>query len=383
MNNKLYIAAAGSGKTSLLVDQAISMSNESVLITTFTESNALEIQNKIIKKIGYVPKNISITTWFTFLLKHFVRPYQDALDAKLFDKNIGFILVNEKSGKKLDSDGNPILSNGNPMYWGNDNVERCYLTKTDKLFSDKISKFSVEANKASNGNVINRVSRIFKNIFVDEVQDLVGYDLDILKLLFSSPSNIILVGDPRQVTYTTHFSTKHKKYGCGNIKDFINNELGKRLSCDIDETTLSMSHRNPNSICLYSSRLFPKYPQTKPCSCTDCRKNISHEGVYVISKAYAESYLKTYKPTQLRWSNLTNINSNFPALNFGESKGLTLERVLIYPTKPMIAWIKDQSKDMTDEARAKLYVAITRAKFSAAIIIDDYDFQGTNGIVQI
>ena len=47
-NNKLIIAAAGSGKTTFLVNQALAVNSETVLITTFTEANEQEIRNRII-----------------------------------------------------------------------------------------------------------------------------------------------------------------------------------------------------------------------------------------------------------------------------------------------------------------------------------------------
>ena len=48
MNNKLYIAAAGSGKTTFLVKSALEkVSTETVIILTYTEANESEIRNKI------------------------------------------------------------------------------------------------------------------------------------------------------------------------------------------------------------------------------------------------------------------------------------------------------------------------------------------------
>jgi superfamily I DNA/RNA helicase len=68
-DNSLIIAAAGSGKTTYLVDIALKKPNESILITTYTESNEQEIKRKFISEVGAVPPNVTITTWFSFLLK--------------------------------------------------------------------------------------------------------------------------------------------------------------------------------------------------------------------------------------------------------------------------------------------------------------------------
>jgi len=47
---------------------------------------------------------------------------------------------------------------------------------------------------------------------------------------------------------------------------------------------------------------------------------------------------------------------------------ITFDRVLIYPTKPILAWIKDPNSKIEDRSRARLYVAITRAKYSVAFV---------------
>jgi ATP-dependent exoDNAse (exonuclease V) beta subunit len=48
VNNKLIIAAAGSGKTTYLIDEAIKNREKKVLITTYTQANEAEIKKKII-----------------------------------------------------------------------------------------------------------------------------------------------------------------------------------------------------------------------------------------------------------------------------------------------------------------------------------------------
>ena len=51
--SKLYIAAAGAGKTTFLVDSAFHQSSSidnKILITTFTDDNTLEIQRKFYSK---------------------------------------------------------------------------------------------------------------------------------------------------------------------------------------------------------------------------------------------------------------------------------------------------------------------------------------------
>ena len=211
--NKLIIAAAGAGKTTYLVEEAYRRS-ENVLITTFTQENEAEIRQKFVQKYGSVPSHVTIQTWFSFLLQH--------CRQELFEKQInGILLVNEQSGVKYrrkDAQKIPVLYNEDTEF------EKCFFNKDMKLFTDKLARFVVRANKNSNGNVIDRLSRIYPVIFIDEVQDLAGYDLEILKLLFHSRSTVFCVGDPRQVTYYTHWERMNKPYRNGMIKKHVKND---------------------------------------------------------------------------------------------------------------------------------------------------------------
>jgi len=74
----------------------------------------------------------------------------------------------------------------NPVYYAEDKeFEKHYFSNQLKIYSDKLSKFVFRCNEKTKGNVIDRISRIYPYIFIDEVQDLAGYDLELLKLLFT------------------------------------------------------------------------------------------------------------------------------------------------------------------------------------------------------
>lgn len=365
-NNRLIIAAAGSGKTTFLVNEALKTSS-TVLITTYTQANEAEIRKKFIEINGCVPSNVTIQTWFSTLLQHGVRPYQGGV----FDEPIkGMILVNEPSALRFKT------KSGKKVYFGeSDNFKKHYFNNESKIYSDKISKFVIRCNEKNHGAVIERLSRIFSNIFIDEVQDLAGYDLEFLKLLLKSKSNILFVGDPRQVTYLTHNEKKYTKYKEGLIKEFIQNECPKNI-CYIDEETLNSSHRNNKYICEYSSKLHPDY-----ISCVSNQMiTTDHDGIFLVRKKDVDHYLQKYNPVQLRDSSREIINMNYQSINFGESKGLTFDRVLIYPTKPFINWMNDNNSELAPMSRSKFYVALTRAKFSVGIVYDFNDGVHIDGV---
>lgn len=364
-NNRFIIAAAGAGKTTYIVRKACAQPDKKILITTYTTENYLGIKEKIIKEKGHIPKNITIQTWFSFLLQHGVRPYQDAIDATLHEVTVGFCRVEARSAKFIkESD---VLGH--------------YFTSDVRIYSDKISKFVFKSNEASKGAIISRIEKIYDDIYIDEVQDLSGYDLALLKLLFASKCNILIVGDPRQTTYTTHNEAKFKQYIGGKIKNFIENELGKKKSCEIDEETLSKSHRNHTLICKYSSMLYHDFLPVTSCDC--CIKDGSgHEGVFLVKPIHVNAYLSLYSPVQLRWDIRTKCDKRYPAFNMGESKGLEFERVLIYPTGPIRNFIKNNKEVLLGTSLAKFYVAITRAFHSVAIIFDYKDTDNFEGIIK-
>lgn len=54
---------------------------------------------------------------------------------------------------------------------------------------------------------------------------------------------------------------------------------------------------------------------------------------------------------------------------------MTFDRVIIYSTKPFLEWLINHNSELKDESRAKLYVAVTRAKYSVAFIVpNDFKF---------
>lgn len=376
--NKLLIAAAGAGKTTFLVEEAFRRSGN-VLITTFTQENEQEIRNKFVSKYGYVPSNVTIQTWFSFLLQHGVKPYQGACQCDLFEKHIkGILLVNKQSGVKYrlkDVRKTPVPYNEDTEF------EKCYFNNDMRLFTDKLARFVVRADKNSHGKVIDRISRIYPTIFIDEVQDLAGYDLELLKMLYHSNSTVVCVGDPRQVTYYTHWERMNKPYRNGMIKKYVEEKCNKRDKIVVDETTLAKSHRNNQMICDFSSTIYPSLPKGDPCICADCHPTgVEHQGVFVVKSSDVDTYLEKYSPVQLRHNVRTSTNLNHPRQNFGQSKGRTYDRVIIYPTEDMRNWLKNRNTKLADETRAKLYVAVTRARYSAAFIVPDDEATQISGL---
>ena len=354
-NNRLIVAAAGSGKTTFLVEEALKIKDKNVLMTTFTEANEAEIRKKIIEKNKFIPGNITVQTWFSTLLQHGIRPYQGCL----FDHDIK---------------GMNLVSGRSAPYSKESDIKKHYFDRQYKIYSDKISKFLFKCNKASDGKILDRLSRIYHYLFIDEIQDLSGYDLDFLRLIFDSSINTLLVGDPRQATYSTSNSARNSQYARDKILDFFEDIS----NIGINDQLLRINYRSIPAICDLSNKLFYQHPQTQSGN----KRSTDHDGVFLVRQKDVGCYLSQYKPMQLRDRRDVEVKDFAPVMNFGESKGLSFERVLIYPTTPIKEWLKDNSCDLAPTSRSKLYVAITRAEYSVAFVYDYKENEDIDGCVK-
>lgn len=364
MSNDLIIAAAGSGKTTELVKRATQKAEngETVLITTFTDACEEEIKKKLLLE-PKVYKNITVQTWFSFLIKHGVKPYQSYVtDTKIN----GLILESGRSGIKYTKKSGPV-------YWGEEeNLEKFYFSSSGKIYSDKVAKFVIRCNEKSQGKVLNRISECFDNIFIDEVQDLAGYDLELLKLLFDCPSNILLVGDPRQATYSTNNAAKNKNFQKAEIVNFFSDQS---IKLNTDDQSLTVNYRCSPKICEFSNKLYSQFPITTSGN----NDSTNHDGLFLVEERLLENYLLEYRPMQLRYWVRTSVNDNYPVLTFGKSKGLTFNRVIIYPTGPMVEWLLNRNNELKPEPKAKFYVALTRAKYSVGIVVNKETLKKLDG----
>ena len=57
-------------------------------------------------------------------------------------------------------------------------------------------------------------------------------------------------------------------------------------------------------------------------------------------------------------------------MTFGESKGLTLDRVLIFRHSGRKKWLSTGELAHVEKSAAKMYVGTTRARYSVAFVFD-------------
>jgi len=339
-DNTAILAAAGSRKTGFIVDSALAVTSGRVLITTFTDHNQRQIVRRIEQKAGGVPPQISVRGWFSFLIQQCSKPYQRAMT------------------------GEPLVISGlnfkgrRSRYTPKGSID-FFLDRNHGMYRDGVSDFVIELNKKTSGAVVRRLERIYTHIFIDEVQDLVGYDLDVLDLLISSKIKLVMVGDPRQHTFSANLGSRNKKYqGVGLLGWFQD----RAKSCTIEER--NYSYRSNQAICDFADAIYPDFPHTASIDVPQTE----HDGVFQIETGCVQNYIARFgKITALR-HNKNSPTSGLRAMNFGVAKGSTFERVLIFPTEPILKYLVDREHAAL-KSPEDLYVAVTRARFSVAFVV--------------
>ncbi|HVY77596.1 MAG TPA: UvrD-helicase domain-containing protein [Solirubrobacterales bacterium] len=338
--NLAIIAAAGSRKTETVIERALEDPGKRTLITTYTQENLAQIARRIEARVRVIPSHLTVMTWFSFLINHAIRPYQCSVLGEIdFIRGLNF------KGK-------------HGMYVQKSDPEKYFLDSNRDIYRNGVSDFACLANENSGGSVVGRLEQLFDQIFIDEVQDLVGFDLDLLDLLLKSRIAITIVGDPRQHTLSTNTSSKNKKYQGKGFLDWL-----KKRSDICDCEIRSTSDRCNSRICELASSIFPEFEPLESIG----EPVHGQDGIHLISVAELPAYVKAYRPTILRWNRNAN-TQGLEAINIGVSKGSTYERVLIFPTKPMRNFLTDGNASKLS-APEKLYVAVTRARHSVGFVL--------------
>lgn len=342
--NRGTLSVAGSRKTQSIVD-ACSAGNPNgrrlVLTYTRTGQAVLEDRLRTACAAGTVPE---VMGWYSFLLHHMIRPY----------------LPLHFPGQRL----NGLNFDGNPGRYAKG--PRRFLDSTGRAFRIHLSRLAVDVANASKGLAIDRLSRIYSEIHIDEVQDLTGCDLRILEMLMKSTTDLFMVGDVRQSVYDTNpHDPNLKQYRGVKMLDWFtkHQELGLLEVAHASETW-----RSNQGIADFSDSVFPsEFAFEKTVSRATARTE--HDGVFAICSEVVPAYVAHFNPLCLRASVATARDVDLPFRNFGKVKGLSVDRVLIYPTRPIVELLT-KGKELNPQSACGLYVAVTRARHSVAFVVD-------------
>lgn len=342
--NRIILACAGSGKTTGIIHEACNDAGRRSALITYTINGAGELTKAAYAHAGAIPPEITISTWYAFLLRHFVRPYQN----HLYQPRVARInFVRGQSAR----------------YAKATDIRNHYFSREGMIYLDKVSKFACEAIRRTDGLPLRRFEQIFDRLYIDESQDLQGFDLDLVELLLKSGTDIVLVGDHRQATYSTNDSRKNKKFTRANIVDKFT-IWEKAGLCGIEYQT--ESRRCVQAICDLADQFYPSFPKTTSRN-TDVT---GHDGVFAVEASHIATYVARFAPQTLRY-NRTHTGLPGKPINFGNAKGMTFERTLIYPHGPLSKFLKSGNLADAGAEIPKLYVAVTRARQSVAFAVPD------------
>ncbi|WP_317054344.1 UvrD-helicase domain-containing protein [Roseovarius rhodophyticola] len=382
MTKELIIACAGAGKSAKIINDAIARyrDRKRSLILTYTDCNQRQIIQRLSSKLGAVPPEIKVKGWFTFLLEDMVRPYQSCV----LEDRVSGLNFNETDPHKRN--GYTIRGRAERASGGSINQQHFVTKETQKAHSAYLSKFACRIAEETKiirkvgrksykvGCATERLEEIYDVIFIDEVQDLVGWDFELLRLFSAcSELDVICVGDFRQTIYQTANAQKKPKSNAEKVSYF--QDIG------FSQSSLNKSRRSVASICTFSDRIHHGLGFRSTISGVD-ERNLpaaiaEHLGVFAVKRADFEAYYERYRPTILRQSHSTEqqICSGREAFNFGKSKGMTFCRTLIIPTGPQKAFLQGNSNAIaagsTDKAVNAFYVASTRARYSTGFLLDE------------
>lgn len=346
--NHLTLAVAGSGKTQSIIDACVAADPaQKILVLTYTSANQRVLKQRLASEAGDRHR-IEVTGWFSFLIGEFVRPY----------------LPFEFPGKRVrgfDFKSDP------QQYVGNDEWRR-YFNRQDEVRRVHLAQLAHRVNQAAAGAPIRRLARVYDHIYIDEVQDLCGWDLEILDLLMDSEMSLTMVGDVRQaILVTNNRERKNKQYMYLKVWDWLRRKerAGKLLIAQDRE-----SYRCGPEITQFADSLFSDELGFESTISKRHAHSI-HQGIFLVKTSDVDSYVYKFRPLLLRRTASSGRSlAQHQPINIGLAKGMESDHVLIHPTSEIKSMLRT-STALDSNRAAYLYVAVTRAKHSVAFILDD------------
>lgn len=343
--NKVILSVAGAGKTQQVVDSVVESSGEKVLVTTFTNRNVRELEQRLQSQGIATGGTVQVVPWMTFVMRHGVRPFQSSILGRI--NAVRKVFLSHKPPPRRKDVGKGSAG------W--------YMQSSSEINSQRIADFAVVANEQTDGAVVKRLESIYDKILIDEFQDLKGFDLAIMELLAGSSIDLTIVGDLRQNVLASCYSLKNRKLSAPvEMEQWLTELVGES---NIRHST--ESRRCNQLICDVASRTHPGLQPLSSISTTTA----AHHGIFQISDSEVEAYVREHGAVVLKYDKREMRALRHGAPNIGECKGAEFSHVVIYPTKSWRDFVASGFKK-APRSPDKLYVAMTRARHSVAFVID-------------
>jgi superfamily I DNA/RNA helicase len=339
----LTLSVAGGRKTQSVVNECVAAQpGRRILVVTYTQTNQAVVRSRL-TSVGPPAARVQVMGWFSFLMGHWVRPY---LPLRFSNGRLG--------GLNFE---------GDPGWYATG--EARFLDSSQRAYRRHLAQLAYDVCDASKGSVIDRLCRIYDALYIDEVQDLNGYDLEVLDTLLSAPIDLNMVGDVRQALLATNpREQKNRQYKGIAVKSWFEKQA-KAERMTISHT--SDTWRCNQTIATFADSIFKPahgFPATlsRNSSCT------GHDGVFVVAQDDVADYARAFDPLCLRHNASSAKGVSLPFVNIGLAKGSDVPRVLVWPTAKMTAFLRDGTM-LEDTGACELYVAVTRARSSVAFAV--------------
>ena len=216
MDKRVVFAVAGSGKTTRII-AGLDLERRFLLVT-YTDNNLATLRRKVFEKFGFIPKNITLLTYFTFLHAFCYRP----------------LLAMRMRTNGINFDPPPMHTR-----WLSRDLDSFYIDPSRRLYHNRIAKLL--ETKGVIAKAAKRVEKYFDVLCFDEVQDIGGHDFQLLEAICGCDMDLLLVGDFFQYTYTSSQD--------GNVNSGLHADYAKyktrfqKAGLTVDTTALAKSHR--------------------------------------------------------------------------------------------------------------------------------------------
>lgn len=335
MAKEVVLAVAGAGKTSRLISQLDS--ERRFLVLTFTENNFENLKEKVINKFGFVPANISVFTYFSFLHSFCFVPFHQMRQGS---RGIDFSMPPSWTMK---------LRRDDPKH---------YFSKSSRIYYSRLAKFLI--NTGSLRRVIPRLEKYFDVLMIDEIQDFGGYDFDFLVGVASAKVDVTMVGDFYQHTYVTSSDGVKNKNLHSDIARYVN--TFEKAGYKVDQTTLSKSHRCPEPVCQFIREqlqiaIYPARDGIDAPAVTILNDQNAIDEIFVSDKI-VKLFLKEH------------IKYGCYSQNWGGSKGQDHygDVCVVLNETSFKAFQTQDMQSLNPQTRNKLYVACSRTRGALYIV---------------
>ena len=334
MDKRIIFAAAGSGKTTYIVNN-LSVDKRSFIVT-YTNGNFDNLRKKILSKFDDTwPDNVTLMTYFSFLYSFCYKPF-------LSDKY-------KTKGVTFEPNINIYTKQTSLSY---------YMSKSRYLYSNRLALLLDKSNVID--DIKARIINYFDEFIIDEVQDIAGRDFAFLESIMTTKMNMLFVGDFHQHTFDTSRDGNVNKTLFDNKAIYEARFANNGFS--IDNTTLINSYRCSKNICDY----IKTHLGISISSNRDETDNTTIE--YITDTEKIDFILRDKSIIKLHYQN--GARSGIGHKNWGESKGEDHHKdVCVLLNKTTASKYKlDKLAEIAPATKNKLYVAITRAKGNVYLI---------------